>query len=368
MKIVQLCISESLGGLEQVFEKYTRLFHQQSKHESLGVVLQHSALHQRLQQDGVPFYTLPSHSALEVLPNALRLARLLEECEADILHMHLKKDLTTAVLAKMFCRRKLKLLYTRHMHIANSKKDPWHRFFYQKIDLYITITEQMRQEALRFIPLPANAIKRLYTGVKAPEQFHQDLCREFFQHEPSGEKFRVGIFARIDPHKGQHLVLQAAAKLKKKYPQLHYYMVGLATDESYHQSLHKITEQEGLTDVVHFPGFHKYPTAIMPCFDVVLLASAHETFGLVLPEAMRAGVAVIGADAGGVQEIIDHNDTGLLFRPGDADDMAEKIETVYLQQDLRQKLAKQGKEKADRLFSEEAHFAELEELYHQVVS
>ncbi|WP_187260626.1 glycosyltransferase family 4 protein [Pontibacter beigongshangensis] len=367
MKVVQLCTSEAIGGLEQVFEKYANWLHT-SAHDMLGVVLENSQLQKRLQAKGIPLVAFPSVSKLAVLPNALRLARLMEEQEADILHMHYKKDLTLAVLAKILCRRSIKLIYTRHMHIANSKKDPWHRFFYQKIDVFVTITEQMRQEAVRTIPLPEKAIKRLYTGVKAPQAFQEAACQGLLAEDQAPRPFSIAIFARIEKNKGQHLVLEAAKKLHSKYPALHYYFFGLAGDEAYNQSLLQTVQQENLHAFVHFKGFHKDPPAIMPCFEVVLLPSSNESFGLVLPEAMRAGVAVIGADAGGIKEIIDHEQTGLLFRVGDSGDLAEKIETIYLDPGLRQKLAQKGKEKADRLFNQETHYAELEELYLNLLS
>ncbi|MFT2007604.1 glycosyltransferase family 4 protein [Pontibacter sp. 13R65] len=324
---------------------------------------QNSALHKRLQSDGIPVVALPSISTKALWSNAKSLAQLAEEQETDVLHFHHKMDLKLAVLAKILSKQKFKLVYTRHMHIASSKKDPWHRFFYKRIDLFITITEQMRQTALRYIPLPANAIKCLYSGVKAPAHFQVSNCQNLFAEEKYKAPFRVAIFARIERNKGQHLVLEAAKALHDNYPALHYYIFGLPSDEAYHQSLLQQVAQEGLSDYIHFKGFHTQPTAIMPCFDVVLLPSLNESFGLVLPEAMRAGVAVIGSNFGGIPEIIDDMETGMLFENGNTKDLASKLKLLYQNKELREKLAKQGKQKADRIFSEEQHYLDLEQLY-----
>jgi glycosyltransferase involved in cell wall biosynthesis len=101
----------------------------------------------------------------------------------------------------------------------------------------------------------------------------------------------------------------------------------------------------------------------MRCFDLVLLPSYNETFGLVLAEAMRSGVAVIGTNYGGVTEIIDHQKTGLLFEKDNARDLADKIELLYSDKDYRVKLAQQGKAKADKYFNDESHFQKLEKLF-----
>ena len=101
----------------------------------------------------------------------------------------------------------------------------------------------------------------------------------------------------------------------------------------------------------------------MPCFDAVVLATKCETFGLVLPEAMRAGVTVIGSNCGGVPEIIKHEKTGLLFESEDVADLTKQLSKIVLDQDFCKKLAKAGKEDADKRFSEEKHFERLLELF-----
>ena len=97
-------------------------------------------------------------------------------------------------------------------------------------------------------------------------------------------------------------------------------------------------------------------------FDVVVLLTYCETFGLVLVEAMRAGVAVIGTDAGGVPEIIEHNKTGLLIPPGDTGTLADELVKLYDDADLKSRLARAGKNRADREFNSELHFNKLEQL------
>ena len=101
----------------------------------------------------------------------------------------------------------------------------------------------------------------------------------------------------------------------------------------------------------------------MPCFDAVVLASKCETFGLVLPEAMRAGVAVVGSNCGGVPEIIEHDKTGLLFESENVEDLNRQLRKLIDEPEFCQKLAKAGKTDADERFSEEKHFQRLLEIF-----
>src|SRR5258706_9602678 len=97
--------------------------------------------------------------------------------------------------------------------------------------------------------------------------------------------------------------------------------------------------------------------------DVIILPSRNEAFGLVVIEAMRCGIAVMGVNAGGVPEIIDHNQTGLLFEWGNTDQLAGQLEHLFNDHAFRKDLAQHGKEKADKEFNSETHFQKLEKLF-----
>ena len=77
---------------------------------------------------------------------------------------------------------------------------------------------------------------------------------------------------------------------------------------------------------------------------------------------MRNGVAVIGTNAGGVPEIIDHNKTGLLFEPEDAAGLEQALLRLLQDPQLRNSLAQTGKQKADQQFTQELHYDRLIKL------
>ncbi|HID49150.1 MAG TPA: glycosyltransferase family 1 protein, partial [Chromatiales bacterium] len=213
-----------------------------------------------------------------------------------------------------------------------------------------------------FLPLPAQHIRTLYYGVPKPPSPDAGACRELFgTHGLAPGGFTVAIFGRIEPGKGQHLLIAAVAELVREGRDIQALVIGHAMREAYLVELRARVESAGLEQRIRFAGFHPEPPAIMGCFDAVVLASKEETFGLVLAEAMRAGTAVIGSRAGGVPEIIDAGKTGLLFTTGDAGDLARGLRQLLGDPELRQRLARAGEAFADRQFSEERHFARLTE-------
>ncbi|MDQ3395125.1 MAG: glycosyltransferase family 4 protein [Bacteroidota bacterium] len=362
MRIIEICLAPSLGGLELYFEKCCLWFHK-SPHTAICIVKKESRLEGRLVNASIPVSILSSPSKWMSIFNAYKLANIIENNNVDIVHVHHKDDLLLTALTKIISKKKFLLVHSRQMQIPHSKKDPWHKFIYKKIDLFLTITEKLKADAIKNIPLDPQRIKNLYYGVKAPTNYDPKNCFPFFKMDAADpKKFKIGIFSRLEYLKGQHLVVHAAHMLQSAYPDLIYYFIGDSMSKDYLMKLKASIKEYKLEGTILFKGFHPNPLEIMPAFDLILLPSYNETFGLVLAEAMRAGVAVVGTDAGGVTEIIDHKTTGLLFKKDDAKDLANQIALLYNDEPLRKLLAKNGKEKADAVFDEEVHFYKFEEI------
>ena len=88
-----------------------------------------------------------------------------------------------------------------------------------------------------------------------------------------------------------------------------------------------------------------------------------EGLGLTLVEALLAGSAVVGTGAGGIPEVIQHEETGLIAGDSDAD-LAGAIERLVLDPALRQRLTATGQARVEARFSTEAAVAGFLQLYH----
>lgn len=134
-------------------------------------------------------------------------------------------------------------------------------------------------------------------------------------------------------------------------------------NEEYLEKLKQKVIKYELEEQVLFVGFTKEPSKFMQACDVVLMASKNETFGLVTIEAMRNGTAVIASNSGGVLEVIDDEKTGLLFENQNYEDLALKIEKLYKDDILREKLAYAGQKKAKIQFDYDKQFEKVIELF-----
>jgi glycosyltransferase involved in cell wall biosynthesis len=91
-----------------------------------------------------------------------------------------------------------------------------------------------------------------------------------------------------------------------------------------------------------------------------------EGLGLALVEALLAGSAVVGTAAGGIPEVVVHEQTGLIARDGDHVDLANQIQRLLADAPLRERLTRQGKEHVLRTFAPEAAIARFLEIYDAV--
>jgi len=99
----------------------------------------------------------------------------------------------------------------------------------------------------------------------------------------------------------------------------------------------------------------------------MVLPSVAEGFGLVLVEAQLAGLAVVGADAGGQREIIEHGRTGILVKPDDPTALAEAIASLYDDEGNALRMAKQGQRTAKQRFLARPTAARLADLYRGIL-
>lgn len=365
MNVLELCLSAGLGGLElYVFRSSEALQNSPSNNNTVTAVLRRDSKLDSYYKEHSAFniqYIKHFFSPLPLL-NAWKLATIIDNNNIDVIHMHWGKDLPLAAFAKVFSGRKPALVYTRQMMITRAKNDFYHNFLYRQLDLMLTITRELEGLCKKFIPLFADKITTLYYGVKQPKEMLDDnsIQQQRVSLNFSDSDFIAGLIGRLEESKGQHLLIDAIHTAKNNGHEIKALIVGHEMNHGYRDTLKEQAKKAGVLDNITFQEFTSEPQQLMQLCDCVVLASGQETFGLVLPEAMRAGVTVIGSNSGGVPEIINHEETGLLFETKNADSLYQQLERLYLDADFKEQLARQGKQDADRRFDNTSHFEYLE--------
>ncbi|SDI92629.1 glycosyltransferase family 4 protein [Billgrantia gudaonensis] len=152
-------------------------------------------------------------------------------------------------------------------------------------------------------------------------------------------KFLVGhAGALVDRHKGQRVLLKAARILEPRFPEMHFVFLGDGEDREALQ--HEASDLSNVT----WLGFKENVADYLAGLDVFAFPSRNEGLGSVLLDVMDAGIPVVASNVGGIPDIVEHDETGLLIPNGDADALSEALVRLYRSPGLRDQLCRSARE------------------------
>ncbi len=296
------------------------------------------------------------------------------EGEADVVHAHWAIPTgPAAVLAA----RKLGIPSIITMHGGDVYVNPeqgydfptrWYvrpalRWTLRHAGALTAITEDCRQHALR-AGAPAQHIRLVFNGTDlrrfSPEKNGDPSDPQFGPHM---------IFAcrQLFPRKGIRFLLEAAAQLKPRFPDL---KVVLAGDGFERPQLARLAADLGIGQDVTFLGW--VTNVDLPPYyraaAVSVIPSLEEGFGIPAAEAMGCEVAVVASDAGGLPEVVEHGVTGLVVPRGDSSALAAAISSLLDDPERRRTMGRAGRARALRLFDWDRSAEQFEQLYREVAA
>jgi glycosyltransferase involved in cell wall biosynthesis len=232
------------------------------------------------------------------------------------------------------------------------------RWTLRKAGALTAITDDCRQHALR-AGAPEQSVHLVFNGT--------DLRR--FSPAPAGSGVdpRFGpnmIFAcrQLFPRKGIRFLVEAAAQLKSRFPDL---KVVVAGDGFERPDLIALAERLGIARDVTFLGW--VANSELPPYyrsaAVSVIPSLEEGFGIPAAEAMGCETPVVASDAGGLPEVVEHGVTGLIVPRGDSTALAEAIGSLLADPARRERMGRAGRERALRLFDWDRSAEQFEQIY-----
>ncbi len=178
--------------------------------------------------------------------------------------------------------------------------------------------------------------------------------------EPS--KIIIGMVAAFRPIKGQLYLVEAISKIIEKHKDIQAVLVG-CEDVNYFNTVKKRIEELKLQDYFVLTGQREDIPRLLSVFDIFVISSVNEGFSNAILEAMAAGKPVIAPDSGGNPEAVEHKKTGLLFKPCDSISLAEALQQLIEDKNLRQWMGEAGRFKVKQNFLLDGMLRQNEELY-----
>jgi len=214
---------------------------------------------------------------------------------------------------------------------------------------YVSVSLASSRMTASTLGLPSGSVRTIYNGVPLPTELAP---------RPGPQEAVIGAVCRFSPEKGIDVLIEAFARVQRG-------RLVLIGDGDERPRLEALVEERGLVDRVLFAGWLTGPWTAQWALDALVVPSRSEGFGLVVVEAMLAGIPVVATDVGGLPELIEQEKTGLLVPADDPDALAGAIARVIDDRDQALQRAEAARLDARRRFSPTAMAAAYEALYEE---
>jgi glycosyltransferase involved in cell wall biosynthesis len=217
----------------------------------------------------------------------------------------------------------------------------------------IAISDAVRRFCEEIEFAPPGKVTTIHYGIRAParpidREAASAALRAELGIEPSAPL--IGFVGRLIWQKGMIYGLQAFARVLLKRPDARLIVVG---DGERRAELESRARRYGIASRVFFLGWRTDVPRLMAGFDIFLLPTLQEGFGLVLLEAMAARTPIVASAVSAVPEIVAHGETGLLVPPRDPAALSQALLTLIADPPLRQHMGLLGEDRLETAFSAE---------------
>lgn len=278
----------------------------------------------------------------------------------DIVHIQKPYDLPVGALARL---SGAKLLFGCH------GKDFWQgdRLFVGFVDGSVSASEfNACQVHERYGIEPVVVYNGVDLSRFSPEQSGDAAVLARLGLEPPGPERPALLYAgRLIRWKGVEYLIKALPRIKPPTTEL-----WIAGEGPYKQALERLALRLGVSGRMRFLGRveqEDLAALYRSCAMLVATSFVNETFGMALCEAMACAAPVVASDFGGFKEVVVEGVTGLLARPQDPGDLADKINKLLADPVMARQMGRAGRERAVNVFSWRAVADRLEEVYRWLV-
>jgi len=302
---------------------------------------------------------------LDNLHDCRLLRRLLREGNYSILHCHLSHALNLGALSRLRLPWNGRLIYTHHA-AKPLRRDPWHRWLVtRQTDHILTYSPEVAQAYRERFKFPETRLTLLRGGVDwaayAPNMDGTKL-RERWGIPPGC--LLVGMVARMRKQRDHATLLRAIARLAESPQRLRCVLVGHG---EHLEAVRSLADDLGLADRVVFAGYlesdYLQGLAAMDIF--AYTASGSDASCRAVIEAMALRKPVVGVRRAALPLLVEPDQTGFLFEPGDDEQLAQHIRSFLSHPSLAKRFGEQGRLKVEKELTIEHVARTVEQVYQE---
>lgn len=359
INLMVLIVSMPVGGVETQVLSIIQRLNRERYNVTLCCIKESGELGEKAAASGIKTISLnlmDSNKFSLYIP--WKIYRAVKENNIHILWTHQYVANLYGRLASLFV--KVPVAPTFHVLYDNPKlhRSILNNLLSYKTDLMVSVSNAVAADMVRFDRVNPEKIKVIYNGIDE-NAFSSGLskqeARKIFNLPPDG--IIAGSIGRLSEQKGHRYLIAAVSKLKNA-------CVAIAGEGPLMEELKSLSDSLKVKCIFTGKvGPEKIP-AFLSALDVFCFPSLWEGFGIAIVEAMAAGLPVIVSDIPPHREVV--GDAGVFVPPGNADALAEALNTIMKDPSIRGPLSAKAKERA-RFFSIEKTVKAYERLFEDLL-
>lgn len=359
-KIVHICQSDIGGTTEYIYLLLKNM--NENKYQNILICPSSGNLQKKISELNIKIYILEmirNISFFKDFKDILKIRKILKQEKPDVLFLHSSKAGALGRIAQLRLKN-TKVLYNPHGWAFNmecSTKKKWfygivEKFLSNFTDVIINISNDEYESALKK-NISFEKMLTIENGIDI-EKYKNNTKTKFLN------KYVIGFVGRLSEQKNPLFLIEIAkVLLQKKEENFLFYIVG---DGELRSKLEEEIEKNNLMKYFYIRGWSERVEEDIKNFDVALMISKWEGFGLVVCEYMAAKKPVIAVSVGGVKNIIKNNENGILLENYKEIDFVENILKLKENTEFKTRLIEEAFITVKSNFSVERVAKKIEEL------
>lgn len=226
--------------------------------------------------------------------------------------------------------------------------------------------QEVTTRKLAQLGVSAHKLRVVYNGIDVDE-IRREAADNPSPDLPTGA-LKVGMVAGMDPRKGHILFIKAAGHVCRRIPEAHFYLIGSVEPEKvYYRIIREAIDATGFADRIHLIGRVPHIAPWIAAMDVYCNSSLTEALSVASIEAMALGRPVVATNVDGNPVAVVDGETGLLCRPEDPLDLADKLVAVLQDPDRLASFSDAGRRRAETLFTIVRNAAALGDVFAELL-
>lgn len=368
IRVLNIVESITYGGVERRRLSLAKMLNKEEFELKIICTHYRGEIPERIKDCGVEVIAVGKLKNIFDWEKHKKVISVIRQFQPHIVHGAVFEGVTMATVSSVFCRVPVLIIE----ETSDPQNRSWRgnllmRLFSFFADAVVGVSNASTNYLIEKLKISPKKVHLISNGVAIPREVSEKESEQLkITLGIDNETIIIGSVGRMihDGTKRFSDLIKAFEMLVRKGLNVHLVLVGDGPEK---ENYERLVQQLNIEKSVTFEGYQDDTAKYYAIFDIFSLVSAHESFGLVLAEAMLSKVPIVATKVGGMQYIVDHEKTGYLVEKQNIIEISQKMEILCDSESLRTAMGKAGYEKAMKNYTEERYVNRVKALYSELI-